>query len=550
MAKATVKINNKTLEQLFMELSFSPAAQKLNQLNGAEELLNLIENDKKYPFEFICFHITGVRPRKISRQEFIKGRELRDDLQTFTQLLSSQLDIPASRQNQKVHTSTQLAKKFSVATKTIQRWRKKGLRAWMFRFEDGVKRIGFRQSWVDDFIELNPDAVKKAAAFTKLNTLDKEKITNMAITLAQDENLSRYQIIKKVATQTHRAVETVRYTLIDYENANPDNQIFKKPAGVIGPKEAAQVYKMHQQGISITELMERFNRSRSSIYRIINKRRTKSLLAQKIGFVDSTEFIEDTAQQKILPDGVGPFISQRDENEKVHLLTRQQETDLFRKYNYLKHLSCLGLTKIDLIRPSGSMLEQIENYLTAAENIKKTIIEANLRLVVSIAGKHLKTGAGMSDLVSEGNMSLMRAVEKFDYTRGFRFSTYASWAIAKDFARNIPAEAARPDKAGTTDVANIPRDMRLPEVADIAAIEHAHHSLEQVIKENLTDREQYIIRNHFALDSGPIKRKPKTLKQIGETLSLSKERVRQIELIALHKLRQSLSAEEFDLLMG
>ena len=87
------------------------------------------------------------------------------------------------------------------------------------------------------------------------------------------------------------------------------------------------------------------------------------------------------------------------------------------------------------LRPAhtpSSQIKKIEKNLAEAEAIKKMIIEANLRLVVGIAGKHAAaSGANLLDLISEGNLSLLRAVEKFDYTRGFRFATYAAWAITK-----------------------------------------------------------------------------------------------------------------------
>jgi RNA polymerase sigma factor (sigma-70 family) len=196
------------------------------------------------------------------------------------------------------------------------------------------------------------------------------------------------------------------------------------------------------------------------------------------------------------------------------------------------------------------MLSKIESYLAQAEEIKRRIIEANLRLVVNVARKHTLSGANLLDLVSEGNISLMRAVEKFDYSRGFRFSTFASWAITKDFAHKIPDQIGRLGKATKASLANIHREMRTEDAADFAAIERAQQSLAQVIKDNLTKREQYVIMNRFGLVGPPIKKETKTLVQIGEELGLSKERIRQIELLALQKLRQSLSPEEFELLTG
>ena len=87
---------------------------------------------------------------------------------------------------------------------------------------------------------------------------------------------------------------------------------------------------------------------------------------------------------------------------------------------------------------------------------------------------------------------------------------------------------------------------------DADAVEDAHRTLDEVISNNLTEREQHVIRSHFGLGPGPgtARKKPASLKQIGADLNVSKERVRQIELIALQKLRHSLSPEEFDLLTG
>ena len=230
-------------------------------------------------------------------------------------------------------------------------------------------------------------------------------------------------------------------------------------------------------------------------------------------------------------------------------MTREQEIELFARYNYLKYSACIIRTKLNMTNPVSSFINKVENYLAQAEQIKNMIIESNLRLVIGIAGRHA-AGGNLQDLVSEGNLALMRAVEKYNYTRGVRFGTYASWVIATDFARNIPAEIRRSDKSGHAELAEFQRDIRQITTPSIEALETAHKSLEQVIKNNLTEREQYIVRYHFGLVGTTVKKKSKTLKQIGEEMGLSKERIRQIELVALQKLRQCLSPEEFELLTG
>jgi RNA polymerase sigma factor (sigma-70 family) len=230
------------------------------------------------------------------------------------------------------------------------------------------------------------------------------------------------------------------------------------------------------------------------------------------------------------------------------VLNREREIVLFRRYNFLKFLASESIAALKPARASSAKVKAIEKYLAEAEAIKKMIIEANLRLVVGIAGKHAAGGANLLDLISEGNLSLVRAVEKFDYTRGFRFATYAAWAIAKDYAHHLPQQPGRLEKSEYME--NIQRDLRITQSSDFAAIERAHKSLIAVIRDNLDQREQYVIINHFGLIGTLVKKEKKTLTQIGQDLQLSKERVRQIELIALQKLRHSLSPEQFDLLTG
>jgi len=183
--------------------------------------------------------------------------------------------------------------------------------------------------------------------------------------------------------------------------------------------------------------------------------------------------------------------------------------------------------------------------LAEAEAIERTIVGANLRLVVSIASRHSATGPQFAELVSKGNYALITAVQEFDYTKGLRFGKQAALSIAKEYAK-ASGRSTELSHEKAVSIATIQRQLR--QTADIAAIERARQSLTEVIQQELDEREQYIILHHFGLVGSGIRRQVKTLQQIGEDLGLTKERVRQIELIALQKLRQCLSPEQFELL--
>lgn len=586
-----------------MQFRFASQKQRRKQLDAAEKLLEVIDKGKDYPFEFVCYRLTGFHPKGETAQttpsgpvpstvegvegQLIKGDELAEDLRIFISKISGQLAQPAIGQGEKVYTIEELAKTFRVSTKTIHRWRKRGLLARKFIFNDGEKRFGFLQSTVDKFTGANPDLTAKAQTFGRMTAQQKQQIIKQAVKLASTTELSRHQIINQIAVNFDKAHETIRYTLLNYEKTHPEKAIFKKPSGIIDAATASEIYMLYRQDCSIKELMTRFNRSKSSIYRIINMRRARTLLTKRIEFVTSDDFLKENAGKKILARfderarraeplnvkkkttgrGTKPFEPQWNTPRGIllfgeHLLpeylqilkdapvlNREHELELFRRYNYLKYLACTKRAGIKPNRASSAQLKEIENYLKEAEDIRRTIIEANLRLVVSIASKHVRSGASFPELVSRGNFALINAVEEFDYTMGFRLGRRASLNIAKEYAK-VSGKSTEPSRKRAASLADIQRDMRTKEAVDFAAFERARQGLAQVIKNELTEREQYVILNRFGPIGLPIKKKTKTLKQIGDELDLSKERVRQIELTALQKLRQSLSSEEFDLLTG
>jgi len=169
---------------------------------------------------------------------------------------------------------------------------------------------------------------------------------------------------------------------------------------------------------------------------------------------------------------------------------------------------------------------------------------------VSIAKKHVGVGSSFFETISDGNMSLMRAVENFDYSRGFKFSTYASWAIMKNYARTIPEEKYHCTRfaTGQEEILETSADPRLASEAGTAAMdtEKVRQLLAAGMRE-LDERERTVVSQHFGLfgQGGA-----KTLEELGQRFGVTKERIRQIEAKAMTKLREILGPKAADLMVG
>jgi RNA polymerase primary sigma factor len=191
-------------------------------------------------------------------------------------------------------------------------------------------------------------------------------------------------------------------------------------------------------------------------------------------------------------------------------------------------------------------LDQVEELLDQAGAIKDQLINCNMRLVVSIAKRHSGQTDNFFELLSDGNVSLIRAVEKFDYSRGNKFSTYGSWAIMKNFARSIPEERNRRERyvTGTEELFDAAPDNRTDEQECLASAEQASYKVNRLL-EYLDPREREIIRMRAGLDSNA---EGMTLEKIGEKLGITKERVRQLNVRAMKKLRSLVDGRKDEML--
>jgi RNA polymerase primary sigma factor len=219
------------------------------------------------------------------------------------------------------------------------------------------------------------------------------------------------------------------------------------------------------------------------------------------------------------------------------LLTPEEELDLFRRMNFLKFLANRVRAALVPPRPQLRLIQEVERLLAEAGEVRERIVSANLRLVVSIARRFVDEDNDFEDLVSDGNLTLIGAVEKFDYARGFRFSTYATHAIQRDFFRQVRKRRLNRTRFQLgADELIVGKEDDSPSETD--ANEHFQRCqrLVELMERELSDRERYIVRMRYGLDHDTGRQ---TLATIGAKLGVSKERIRQLEIHAIETLQRA-----------
>lgn len=558
--------NGAILELADQQVRYAPPTKRLQQLRNAEKLLGEIDLAREYPYQFVCFRITEFRPDSYP-DLLIRGSDLQHDLGLFiARLAGSMPALKAEEVSEPILTLEEFSKKLNVCSKTIHRWRKRGLIG-LPVVHNGRRQIGFLPSLVDPFLSAHSNELEKSGKFSQLSASEKEAILQSARQMVRLGVGSLTEISRRIARQMGRALETVRYTIKNFDREHPEQALFPSLTGPFDPATKQTIFNSFRRGIAVTTLAKTFQRTTSSMYRVINEIRAQRLLDQPIEFIHHESFEDPTQEQAIVQPmpGAEEFEEARRKMRvpkdappelaslyEMPLLNKDQEQHLFRKMNFLKFKAKQLLEAMKL--PSGKIdshavrtqdLDQVEAYLREANSIKDLLINCNMRLVVSIAKRHSGQTDNFFELLSDGNMSLIRAVEKFDYSRGNKFSTYASWAIMKNFARSIPEEKNRRERyvTGSEEIFDQAPDNRTDEQEQVAVAEQASHKVNRLL-EYLDPREREIIRLRAGLDNNA---EAMTLEKIGEKLGITKERVRQLNVRAMKKLRSLVETQKDDL---
>ncbi|MGA2617086.1 MAG: sigma-70 family RNA polymerase sigma factor [Thermoguttaceae bacterium] len=319
--------------------------------------------------------------------------------------------------------------------------------------------------------------------------------------------------------------------------------------------------RLYQAGEPVESLARRFRRTPAAIARTIRLMRAERVMALPLDYVPNQRFCRvlgrkaeeklvgpmptgESVPQPPVPKSVPAYLASLYE---IPILSRIQEAHLFRKMNYLKYKAAALRARLDRLRPAARLMDEIERCYEEALAIRNQIIRANLRLVVAIAKRCLGPNESFFELVSDGNMSLMRAVEKFDFALGNKFSTYAMSAIIKNFARSIPTEYGVRDRyrTGREMLLATARDHRSNATTQESAGTERQARVAAILA-RLDRRDRDIIMRRFGLQTGS---QPLTLRELSLRMGITKERVRQLELRALSRLRGLAAREKLECLV-
>jgi RNA polymerase primary sigma factor len=288
------------------------------------------------------------------------------------------------------------------------------------------------------------------------------------------------------------------------------------------------------------------------------------IMSQEQDYIDSPAFYEKHAERKIYDEA--PDIQKPDtswyhpvmddlsatskgrtvKSAQQVILTGAEEKVLFHQFNYARH----RIWQLQQLvwaspgkKPTSEQAQEVLGWYRRADQIREQIAETNLALVLAMAKRTRMSEVDFADLVSEGNMALLRAVDKFDAGRGYKFSTYACRAILKAFSRQGMKLSKYRQRFPTDFDPKLERSNFL-ETKRNTFEKDAAEEVKRIVQENradLTEVERTVIEHRFGLESGDGE-KPMTLEQVGQIIGVTKERVRQIQNKAMEKIRLQLEA--------
>ncbi|MBT5126567.1 MAG: RNA polymerase subunit sigma-70, partial [Planctomycetaceae bacterium] len=282
------------------QLAAATREQLIAGADRSEKLISELPPNEMMAFGRISQKITGCADSfdSTNLNEQLNGAILQHDLRLIVEDFTDAADINSDEVIEPVYTVKTLGTHLQVSSKTISRWRNNGLVSRKIIIE-GRKRVAFLASTVDRFVAQNRHRVQRGERFSQLSKSEKMDILDQARKLAA-AGACPSEVAKRLANHFSRSIETVRYTLKRHDKKNPAEAIFPRARGKLSEDSKRSIFQRYRQGTSVSMLARQFNRTSSTVHRIINEMRATQILELPLDFMPNAEFSYRGAEKRLM----------------------------------------------------------------------------------------------------------------------------------------------------------------------------------------------------------------------------------------------------------
>lgn len=443
--------NCKQLDELARQLVRAPELRRAEQVRRAEKLHDQIAHDATYPYDYLAYRITGYRPPQSTDTVLLIGEAVSPDLRLLIDNLSRSIRM-APEPGEELETVEQLADRLNVSAKTIERWRKSGLRwRWVFDAARGKAVVCLPREAVERFILQKPTRVRRAGEFARLSSEQREQALALAHELVRNKpGITLNQAALVISKQLDRAHETIRLLL-----AQQGPSLFPGRATKLSQRDHRLIERAMRWGVPVTKLARRFGKSPGSIRRAAACHRLARLRALDLSGPSSPLFTRPDAQEVYLtseraqqadrPAAVLPRVPLGELPEPIKPLYQQpmleaaNQQHLLGRYHYLRFAARELVTRTPHHAPRVGDLDLAEDFIKQSQALRSRIVRANLPVVLSVARRHTLRDPHtpphlIVHLLAAGHEELIDAAHAFDPFTSRDFSRYLINRLLRRYA--------------------------------------------------------------------------------------------------------------------
>ena len=378
--------------ELYRQLKYASPETRIRQMNAAEKLVEDIDGRQLYPEDFIIFRITTYRPRSDQTPPMLVGEALMSDLINLVQCLSDSLDLPPDFNGRSPALLQDTASRLNISTKTVQRYRKRGLVCHYVLFPDQAKRLVCFEDSISRFVNRNQSRLRRASEFTRIEETTEQQIIRQARELHAREGLSLNEIAQQLAGLQGRAHETVRL-LLKRHDQRAEEPIFDE-RGPLTQRDIGVIFRARRFGVPVAMLARRFSKGAPAIHRAINRRRRELLKSLDLSYVKMSTFdLEDAASVILSAPAVVSGLGNRLECTDALILIKQSrnalaldesdEDALVAGYHFLKKQAAEAIALLQ-DAPNTRSLDEVETHLRWASALKGRLLSSGIPYAMKV----------------------------------------------------------------------------------------------------------------------------------------------------------------------